>query len=138
MKINKDIIALIESENSRHCGGFVRKDLGEYLTKISTHAEVLSLYNSDSLLGFVFFYCNDPNKILCYLSLICVADSARKTGVGQSLLDYSKQICKSKGFQRYRLEVLKVNNAAIRFYSKNGFRVVDSSEDSFFMEVELI
>lgn len=57
--------------------------------------------------------------------------------VGQDLLntlfDYAKQV----GYSKLRLDTYKQFERAIRFYEKNGFKLIDSTDIHFFYEKDL-
>lgn len=74
----------------------------------------------DSVLGyFLSYYVLDE----CELARIAVDKNIRKSGVGQQLFAYMKELCKEKQVERILLDVRESNDAAIRFYEKQGFQV---------------
>ena len=74
----------------------------------------------ETVLGyFLSYYVLDE----CELARIAVDQSNRKSGVGQQLFAYMKELCKEKQVERILLDVRESNDAAIRFYEKQGFQV---------------
>ena len=58
------------------------------------------------------------------LDAICVDEAFRRSGIGQALLDQTKERARQEGFQVLSLIVFADNNQAIKFYQRNGFEVV--------------
>lgn len=65
-----------------------------------------------------------------YIDFLCVSPSFRGQGFAQKLLESSIQTAREHGRQLVKLTVENSNRQAIRLYSKTGFRLVSSSEDS--------
>ncbi len=51
----------------------------------------------------------------------CVAESARRQGVGRALTDFIRNIAKSRGFSRVELNMWEFNRDALAFYEAVGF-----------------
>lgn len=136
MNLPKEIIDLIDGEQIRQNGNFV-PDGDKYLDKITEKAELLMHNSASNCLGFVFFYCNDPDKILSYITLIMVAESSRKMGIGAALVQYVLNQTAQRGFKICRLEVRKENAAAVNFYKKMGFHQIENRTHSFLMETRV-
>lgn len=109
----------------------------EYFKKLSEYAELVTHQQRDELLGYVFFYCNDPSKRVSYITLIGTSTEARGSGVGFALLQYVLSITKVRGFSCCRLEVRKDNTRACAFYKRAGFVVVEDRGDKFLMSLDL-
>ena len=60
-----------------------------------------------------------------FLEDIFVVEHLRRHSVGQRLFDFCIAIAKERGFGRVEWQVLNLNEPAIRFYQKNGARVLD-------------
>ena len=60
-----------------------------------------------------------------FLEDLFVAEPFRREGVGQRLFDFCVAIAHERGFGRVEWQVLNWNESAIRFYQKNGARVLD-------------
>jgi ribosomal-protein-alanine N-acetyltransferase len=57
---------------------------------------------------------------------IAVVDSQQRTGCGQTLFDAFASICAKRGVANIWLEVRESNAKAIRFYERNGFKLVQT------------
>jgi len=60
---------------------------------------------------------------------LAVKPSARRKGVGTSLLNYGKEVAKKQGLTRYTLHVDADNRPAFNLYQKTGFRVVTKKKN---------
>lgn len=61
---------------------------------------------------------------------ICVLPECEGTGVGGKLLESFQFACKTEGYERLTLSVLKQNSRAVAFYKKHGWRQSDISGES--------
>jgi len=136
MPIPKRVLAAILDEQERQSGLFVPEG-DDYFDKLSAHAELVMHERAGELLGYAFFYCNDPEKSFSYISLIGSSATARGTGVGHALLQYVLAITLSRGFSGCRLEVRKDNLHAIQFYERAGFVKIEDRGDKLLMHLDL-
>ena len=100
----------------------------------------------------VYYIAMDGEKLIGYAGMwrildeghitnIAVASNYRRTGVGQALLDKIIKEAEKLKISTLLLEVRASNNAARRFYEKNGFievglrrgYYVDNNEDAILM-----
>lgn len=68
--------------------------------------------------GFAIMKFNDDDA---HLLLLAVQPQSRQSGIGRALVDWLEKSCRTAGIQRIRLEVRASNDAARRFYEKQGF-----------------
>ena len=136
MKIPEPVLELIYDEQGRQRGNFVPDDSG-YLEKLSKYAELFVHQDSSGITGFVFFYCNAPDKAFSYITLIASASHVRGTGVGYLLLKHVLDVSKEKGFLSCRLEVRKENKKALDFYRRAGFFCLEDRAEKFLMSISL-
>ena len=135
MNLRENIIDLIRSEQIRQTGNFVPES-DEFFKKLAAKAEVLSHDVFEQCLGFVFFYCNEPDKYSSYITLLMVAPAARKLGIGAGLVRYVLALTAKRGFRVCRLEVRKENAAAIKLYETMGFCPIEDRGDKYLMEAQ--
>ncbi|XEA76206.1 GNAT family N-acetyltransferase [Methanothermobacter sp. KEPCO 2] len=76
------------------------------------------------LLGFISQ--DDPHE--AYIHLLCVSPHLRGRGVASRLLEVFTETVRQKGVNVIYLITKPVNQRAIRFYLKNGFRAVEEGE----------
>lgn len=135
MNIQDEILKIVNEENQCQCGLFLNIDKDEYFEKLSSKAELLVHLGTKEVLGFVYFYCNAPDKNSSYISLIATQKAARSQGIGSGLLDYVLAISRNRNFSYCSLEVSKSNISAQRFYKKKGFEIIEEREERFLMRL---
>lgn len=136
MKIPGQVLDLIAAEQARQSGFFVPGG-DSYIEKLNDHAELLIHQDPNGVLGFVFFYCNAPEKIASYITLIGTSIEARGKGVGYALLNQVLFISKQRGFSVCQLEVSKNNIQALNFYQKIGFASIEDRGEKYLMSIQL-
>ena len=62
---------------------------------------------------------------LLYIEDIFVLEAYRRRGVGQALFDFCLRLASERGCARLEWNVLRWNEAAVRFYAKNNATRVD-------------
>lgn len=135
MNLPKKIVDLIHAEQVRQTGKYVPEG-AEYLKKLAKKAELLSHDSFDQCLGFIFFYCNDPDKYSSYITLLMVTQMSRKSGIGTALVQYVLTLTAQRGFKVCRLEVRKENVAALKFYEAMGFCQLEDRGDKYLMQAQ--
>lgn len=133
INLRKEVIDLIIGEQHRQNGHFV-PDSPDYLSKLAVEAEVLFHEYQGQCKGFVFFYCNDLESSMSYITLIMVDPDSRKSGIGAALVRYVLALTAQRGLNVCRLEVLKENGAAIKFYEALGFRPIEDRGNRYLMQ----
>lgn len=109
-------------------------DLNAHAIKLAKTAEVY-IAKDNSPIGFIAFYCNNEANKVGYITQIGVKKETQSSGIGKRLMNVAYSTCKEKGMKIIRLEVSKLNNKAIRFYEKEGFKYYeDASKSSIYME----
>ncbi len=62
----------------------------------------------------------------CSIALFCVNPSYRSRGIGTMMLERFRHFASMEGFPTVQLEVKERNEAARRFYLRNGFTVTET------------
>ena len=62
------------------------------------------------------------DKTALYIDDLCVDESCRRQGIGESLYRYAVEFAKSKGCYDITLNVWSLNSKAIAFYQKMGLK----------------
>ena len=88
-------------------------------------AEVYVYEKGDDIRGFIGMMEN-------YIAGIFVDEKFRSCGIGGELLEYVKSMKKELS-----LSVYKKNQAAVRFYLRNGFAIISETEDEAVGETEM-
>jgi ribosomal protein S18 acetylase RimI-like enzyme len=68
---------------------------------------------------------------------ICVLPDCEGTGVGGRLIESFQLACKTEGYERLTLSILKENSRAAAFYKKHGWRQSSISGDSIRFVLDL-
>ncbi|SCY04391.1 Acetyltransferase (GNAT) domain-containing protein [Lachnospiraceae bacterium XBB2008] len=116
---------------------FDRDNCDEIVKRMTENAIFFVAFDDykEGPLGYIAFYANDHVTNMAYITSICVRESFQGIGVGSKLLETALNEAKRQGMSTMKLEVLKSNEKAIRFYISKGFR--QSSDDlngSLYME----
>lgn len=82
--------------------------------------DVYAVLNSDSFIGYLIVRRNERTHVL-HLEYICIRPEARDKGAGKQVIQYLAAAYGAQGYTRIELDVSEENEAAIRFYSRNGF-----------------
>jgi ribosomal protein S18 acetylase RimI-like enzyme len=136
MKIPDEVVSLIEEEQAKQQGKFIPLGI-DYLEKIGDRAELLVHQLNGQVLGFIFFYCNAPDKESSFITLIATAESSRGKGIGFALVSYVLNLARERGFSRCALEVGKSNTAALNLYKKIGFNFQEDRGEKILMNIDL-
>lgn len=130
-----DIRKLIISHNNIEDGVQINCDIDEYVSKIYNKATILPYYSESKLKGFIAYYSNDISKKNAYLTMIIVDRVSQGVGIGKFLLESSMSDLKNRGFNYYKLEVLKKNEKAFLLYQKYGFIIEEDRGDLWLMSL---
>lgn len=114
-------------------------DFSAYAKKVTGHARIAGLRADGTLVAFLAFYCNDPERRLAYMSMLLVRSDYRGRGLARRLVQQSLDYLTQAGFIVYRLEVGKDNREAIALYKAMGFTETgQEKEASLFMERSVV
>lgn len=83
--------------------------------------------------GMISFYANDLDSCIGFITLIVVDKESTNCGIGSKLITFAERYCKEKGMQKMKLEVLKDNENAIKFYNKHKYSTVAETNKSYYM-----
>ncbi len=61
-----------------------------------------------------------------FLSKLYIKKEARNKGVGRNTLEFLKNLCREKGYNKIYLTVNKYNTDSINAYKKMGFEIINS------------
>ena len=87
--------------------------------------------------GYNYFVMKIDGKIMGYtgivfqeekmfLSKLYIKKEARNKGVGKTTLEFLKNLCREKGYNKIYLTVNKYNTDSINAYKKMNFKIIDS------------
>ena len=116
---------------------FQRDNYKELFEKIDKHAEFIVACDEETQ-GYIAFYANDDISKVAYVTLLAVRPQFQNMHIGGALLENAQDVASDKGMRFIRLEVNKKNKNAIRFYQKHGFVPLYDTEESIYMQKELL
>lgn len=130
----KDIEAIVKMENKILGTSIGYNILFDRLDDLNF---LTLVYEDMGINGYISSYFD--GETLEILNL-CLYETYQNKGLGGLLLDELIRQTKNSGLRRIVLEVRSMNAQAIRFYEKNGFRVVNvrrnyyGNDDAYLME----
>lgn len=109
-------------------------DFEKYAEKLILNAETYVMEENNIDLGFISFYANDEEEEHSFIVLLAVLPEFRGRRVAQELLDRCMFESINKNKKGVKLEVIKENNSAIRFYERNNFTMTgETNRGSVYM-----
>ena len=136
--LDSSVRALIVAEQARQHDRFIEGvDLGAYLDKLASRAEILTVSGEGRCRGVVAYYGNDASTKRGFITLVLVNPLDRGVGLGRSLVACSLSHMKALGLMACRLEVADHSSAARALYDALGFRVIETRPGRVMMEVTL-
>ena len=109
--------------------------LDNYALKLSRNACVDIIENQGKVVGINAYYINKEMQF-AFISIISVSQACRKQHIGSNLLTNMEKNLPSE-VNSIKLEVRQSNSTAIAFYIRNGYRILEEKETSYFMIKEL-
>ena len=83
----------------------------------------------DKVLGYLFLELKDNKeasnqkfRTTLYIDDICVSKEHRREGIGEALFNFAKELAISLKCDDITLNVWSGNDAALKFYTKHGFK----------------
>ena len=73
------------------------------------------------------FYWKEKKTNALYISKLAVSPELFKCGIGTQVVRFAEAYAKEKKYNYLRLTVAKVNEPAIKLYTKNGFKQVEGT-----------
>lgn len=97
---------------------FCKMDIEQYAHKLERFGHFIVSWVEGELAGMVVYYRNDEDRFIYIPLFVSIAKYARK-GLGAKMLH---RICEvNPTYSQIRVQVLKSNENAIRFYLREGF-----------------
>lgn len=98
-------------------------NISDYSPKVFNLGIVFQAMIDGEMVGVLIGYANDYQNFQGYISLFGILEEYRGMGIGKKLLQAMLDICRSRGMKELALDVHKQNEAAQKFYQKNGFTI---------------
>ena len=134
-----DVRRFLDRIDAENAGLFAGLDKAAYAERLAERAE--GLFATDDATGAwqgaVFGYCNDARDRRAYISFLGrVADAG--AGTGRWLHDAFCALARERGMESVRLETLKRNIRAVRFYRALGYASVEDRGDRELLELRIV
>lgn len=91
---------------------------------------LLIVEENESILGFILFNLADADSF-AHLIKIVVTPKARRIGLGKKLLAESVTLLCNRGIKSFFLEVEEQNDAAIKLYESQGFKIIHTKKQFY-------
>ena len=111
-------------------------DFDSYSEKLNEYARFVIAYEKEAQMGFIAYYLNDEGKF-GYVPQVVVHRDGRHQGIGHKMFGALYEVLKDKAFHALKLEVLKSNQNARRFYEREGFGVIEDHSERILLEKSL-
>ena len=111
-------------------------DFESYSEKLCKHAWFVIAEEEDAQIGFIAYYLNDEGKF-GYVPQVIVHRDGRHQGIGHKMFECLYGVLKNRDFHMLKLEVLKSNQNARRFYEREGFGEIEDHCERVLLEKSL-
>lgn len=113
-------------------------DVDKYAEKLFMNANNFEIINENKTrLGMICFYSNDTKSNIGYITLLVVEKEYSNSGIGSILIKYAEEFAKKENINKMKLEVVKNNEKAIKFYKKHSYTIAKENEYSYYMEKDI-
>lgn len=107
-------------------------DFELYSKKLSDYAYFIIAIENNSQIGFIAYYLNEEGQF-AYVPQIVVHKEGRHKGVGHAMFAYLYDSILTE-YSCVKLEVLKSNNNARKFYSREGFVEIEDHNERLLLQ----
>lgn len=116
-----------------------RVNINTYVEKVMNFGEIVLAVENNRIAGLIFFYNNDKNLCIGYVTLLCVDCDFRNQGIGKKLLVRALDKMKKEGMSLCELSTNEDNKKAINLYTGYGFEIykVDKKENELKLRKKL-
>lgn len=115
-----------------------RVDLDEYIDKVIKNGNIIiSVNDLDYVTGAVFFYSNDYDSKVGFISMLCVDSDFRNHGIASNLLKKAFNFMIDSKMKYCDLFTNKKNFRSINLYKKHGFHEIKSNDKEIHFRKDL-
>ena len=114
---------------------FERDYLDAWSDKLSKYAHCACIKTGQAIVAACLYYCNEQTQV-AYITLIAVLPGSIR-GSGYEVFHRCLLDSKNLGMKKMRLEVLKSNFHAQRFYLRQGFVFSGEHDNKLMMEMNI-
>ena len=93
--------------------------------------------NEGEIVGYISVEVHREDRVFIYIDDFSVSKEYRGNGIGNALLNEAEKYASSLSIPVSSLHVEKSNERALKFYSKNGYKVFEDQENRLLLIKEL-
>lgn len=113
-------------------------EIENYARKLYQYANIFCCRNERrKIIALAAFYSNDQKTYIAFLSFIAVDVLYQRKKIGEKLLQICEKYALQVGMKSIRLEVLKENQKAQKFYRYLGYSEFETLKESLIMTKDL-
>jgi len=112
-------------------------NISAYADKIKQYADTFEVWDKEILVSLLAAYINDPKRENAYITNVSVENNYQRKGISVQLVQACIEYVTEQKFHQILLEVNKENYAAIQLYTKFGFSLLSTKNNSIFMHCKL-
>ena len=116
-----DFLTLINDDFPVHLDK--KTSFNSFLKKIEQFGEVICAFDEDKIVGCIFFYANNVEEKIAFITLFGVLKEYRRLHIATMLLKEMIQYC-CNNYKKIHLYTHSTNYNAIHFYKKNNFHSI--------------
>ncbi len=114
--------------------------LQAYFSKLNEKAEVVVCKCDNKVVGALYFYCNNYDTHIAYITLVAVINEHRNKGIASALLTQALEICADK--KMHKIGIHTNNELAKNCYLKNGFSIIEETTSNnsirYYLEKQIL
>jgi ribosomal protein S18 acetylase RimI-like enzyme len=95
---------------------------------------VFSLEKYNTMVAIVDMLKDHPKKDVWWIGLMLIHPQFRNNGLGSQILDTIIYLLKKRSIPEIQIGVLEENSAAMHFWERQGFRVIESLPGRIFSD----
>ncbi len=114
-----------------------RVNLKNYAKKLCENAELFEAWHEFELVGVFSVYLNNKESKIGFISNVSVLTNYVKKGLASQLLKQVVSKTIKLDFLELMLEVHSINNKAIMFYTKYGFKIISKKKEVILMSYKI-
>ena len=115
-----------------------RVDLLTYSRKLFERSVSFEAWTDSMLIGMINAYFDDATELTGFITNVSILKEHMGKGLASALLEMCLKHARYLGFRTIRLEVSLENIAAIKLYTRAGFRTTEESGANVLMELEIL
>ena len=115
-----------------------RGDLLDYSRKIFEKSVSFEAWQDKVLVGMINAYLNDPSSQTGFITNVSILKEYMGKGIASTLLEMCMEHARNLSYTGLKLEVSRENSAAIKLYSRAGFKVIEESGENLLMEHDIL